>query len=254
VSGLAVLVRRELLEQRRTSRLLVVLAVFAVIGIISPLTAFYLNEIIAAVGGGQIDITFPPPTAADAVAQLIKNAGQFGGFIAVLLTMGAVVTEKERGTAAMILTKPATRSAFLVAKVAAIGLLLAISVAVAFGLAAGYTAVLFEALPLTGVVASAAVLWLSLAVFAALTFLASTVAPSAIVAGGVGLAALLATGIVGALPGLGPWMPTGLWGAAQALALGQPPAADVVGPVLLNAGICVAAVALAVVAFRRQEL
>lgn len=254
MSGLGVLLRRELLEQRRTSRLLVVVAVFAVMGIASPLTAFYLNEIIAAIGGGQLDLTFPPATAADAVAQLIKNAGQFGGFIAVLLTMGAVVTEKERGTAAMILTKPATRAAFLLGKVAAVGLLLAVSVAIAFVLAAAYTAVLFEALPVAGVAAAAVVLWLSLVVFAALTFLASTVAPSAIVAGGVGLAALLATGIIGALPGLGPWMPTGLWGAAQALALGQEPATDIVGPVLLNAGIVAAAISLAIVAFRRQEL
>lgn len=254
MSGLAVLVQRELLEQRRTSRLLVVLAVFAVIGIASPLTALYINEILAAVGGGQIDITFPTPTAADAVAQLVKNAGQFGGLIAILLAMGAVVTEKERGTAAMILTKPVTRPAFLGAKVAAIGLLLAVGVAVAYGLAAAYTAVLFEPLPVPGVVASAALIWLSLAVLAAVTFLASTVAPSAIVAGGVGLAVLFGTGMLGAFPGLAPWTPTGLWGAAQDLALGRAPAVDPVGPVLLNALVIVAAVALAVVAFRRQEL
>ena len=254
MSGLGPLVRRELLEQRRTYRLLVVLAVFAVIGIVSPLTALYINELLAALGGGQIGITFPTPTAADAVAQLIKNAGQMGAFVAVLLTMGAVVAEKERGTAAMILTKPATRSAFLGAKVVAIGLLLAGGVALAFGLAAAYTAMLFEPLPVAGVVAGAGLVWLSLAVFAAITFLASTLAPSAIVAGGVGLAAVLGTGMLGAFPALAPWMPTGLWSAAQALALGHAPAGDLTGPVLVNAGAVVVAVVLAALAFRRQEL
>ncbi|MBP1705562.1 MAG: conserved rane protein of unknown function [Chloroflexi bacterium] len=254
MSGLGVLLRRELLEQWRTYRLLVVLAVFAVIGIVSPLTALYINELLAALGGGQIEIVFPTPTAADAVAQLIKNAGQMGAFIAVLLTMGAVVTEKERGTAAMILTKPATRPAFLGAKALAVGLLLAAGVALAYGLAAAYTAVLFEPLPLVGVVASALLLWLSLAVCGAVTFLASTVAPSAIVAGGVGLAVVLGSGILGAFPALAPYMPPGLWGAAQELALGRAPAFDLAGPVLLNAGAALVALVLAGVAFRRQEL
>ena len=45
--------------------------------------------------------------------------------------MGAVATEKERGTAALILTKPVSRAAFLVAKLVAIGLTLAVAVAVA---------------------------------------------------------------------------------------------------------------------------
>jgi ABC-2 type transport system permease protein len=254
VSGLGPLIGRELLELRRTYRLLVVLAVFAVIGIASPLTAFYINELLAALGGDQLAITFPTPTAADAVAQLVKNAGQMGAFIAVLLTMGAVVGEKERGTAAMILTKPATRPAFLGAKVVAIGLLLAAGVAVAYALAAAYTAYLFEPLPVAGILAGAALVWLSLAVLAAITFLASTVAPSALVAGGIGLAALLGAGILGALPAVGHWLPTGLWTAALDVTLGRAPAFDLAGPVLLNVAIAVGAVALAMVAFRRQEL
>lgn len=254
MSGLGVLVRRELLEQRRTYRLLVVLGVFAVLGIVSPLSARYINELLDSLGGGQIAITLPPPTTADAVAQLVKNTGQMGAFIAILVAMGAVVTEKERGTAAMILTKPATRAAFLGAKVVAIGLLLAAGVAIAFALAAVYTAILFDPLPVAGVVAGGVLLWLSLAVYAAITFLASTLAPSAIVAGGIGLAALLGSGMLAAFPVLGPWMPTGLWGAAQQLVTGRSPTLDLAGPVLLNAGAIVACLGVAVLAFRRQEL
>ena len=254
MSGLGALLRRELLEQWRTYRLVVVLGVFAVIGIISPLTAFYINELLAALGGEQLSITLPTPTSADAVAQLIKNAGQMGAFIAVLVTMGAVVTEKERGTAAMILTKPATRTAFLGAKVVAVGLLLAAGVVAAFALAAIYTTLLFEPLPVAGVVAGGVLVWLSLVDFAAITFLASTVAPSAIVAAGVGIAALLGSWTLSAFPGLGPWLPTGLWGIAGEMVSGRSPAVDPSGPLLLNAGLTVACVVAAVGAFRRQEL
>jgi len=254
VSGLGALLRRELLEQWRTYRLVVVLVVFAVIGIVSPLTAFYINELLAALGGEGLRITLPTPTTADAVAQLIKNVGQMGAFIAVLVTMGSVVTEKERGTAAMILTKPATRTAFLAAKIVAIGLLLAAGVALAFVLAAAYTAVLFEPLPVAGVVAGGVLVWLSLVDLAAITFLASTVAPSAIVAGGVGIAALLGSWTLSVLPGLGQWLPTGLWGIAGDMLSGRSPAVDPAGPLLLNAGLVVLCLVGAVAAFRRQEL
>ena len=106
---LQVLLRKELLEQWRTTRLPVVATVFLLVGLSSPLLARFTPEILKAVGGGQFSIMLPTPTAADAYDQLAKNLGQFGALIAVLLAMGSVATEKERGTAALILTKPAGR-------------------------------------------------------------------------------------------------------------------------------------------------
>ena len=45
--------------------------------------------------------------------------------------MGSVASEKERGTAALLLTKPVGRGAFLVAKIVAISATLGISTAIA---------------------------------------------------------------------------------------------------------------------------
>ena len=167
--------------------------------------------------------------------------------------MGAVATEKERGTAAFILTKPVTRVAFVVAKVVAIGSLLAIALTVSGAFAWAYTAILFEPLPVAGFAGAVALLWLSLAVFAAVTFLASVVAPSGIVAGGIGFGAFIFAGIISVLPGLGPYLPTSLWGAADQLALGVVPD-PLVGPVLFNVALIAATIGLAAAIFRRQEL
>ena len=93
-------------------------------------------------------IELPPPTTADAIVQLAKNVGQLGVVVAILLAMGAVAAEKERGTAAFVLTLPAGRAAFLGAKLLAIGFTLLVAVALA---AAGdwlYTTILFEPLPI----------------------------------------------------------------------------------------------------------
>ena len=253
MTGLGLLLRKELLEQARTMRLVVVVAVFAILGLLSPVFARYVREIVEAVGGGQFQGMIPAPVVGDAVLQFTKNVGQFGVLIAILVTMGSVATEKERGTAAFLLTKPIGRGAFVMAKVVAIGALLGLALAVGGVLCWTYAAILFEPLPVAGFAGAVALLWLSLAVFAALTFLASVTTRSALVAGGAGFGVFLVAGILSALPGIGTFMPTSLWGAADALALGTVPD-PLLGPVLVNVGIVVVALTLAWWSFRRQEL
>lgn len=253
MTGFGILLRKEIREQARTMRLVVVVAVFAVLGLLSPVFARYVREIVEAVGGGQIGVVIPDPTVRDAVAQFTKNLGQLGAVIAILLSMGAIATEKERGTAAFALTKPVTRAAFIAAKVVAIGGLLALALAVAGGLAWVYTAILFEPLPAAGFAAAVALVWLSLAVFAALTFLASVIAPSALLAGGIGLGLLFASGFLSILPTVGAYLPTSLWGAADQVAVGTVPD-PLLGPVLVNVALVAGAIGLAAAIFRRQEL
>ena len=218
MAGLGPLLRKELLEQWRTLRLPVVATIFLLVGLSSPLLARFTPEILKAVAGDQFTISLPTPTAADAVDQLAKNVGQFGGLIAVLLAMGAVATEKERGTAALLLTKPVSRGAFLVAKLVAIGLTLAVSVAIATAGAWFYTLVLFEPLPLLGVAAGAALQWLMLMAWAAITFVGSTLTRSSLAAAGLGIVAFIVVGILGVVPNVGRFLPTGLGGPGRALA------------------------------------
>ena len=84
---------------------------------------------------------------ADSVAQYLKNTEQFGILLVILLTMGVVAQEKERGTAAMLLTKPVSRSAVILAKWLT-GMTILLAGLLVDGLAClAYTAVLFEPLP-----------------------------------------------------------------------------------------------------------
>lgn len=253
MTGLAVLLRKELLEQWRTSRLPVVAVVFLLVGLSSPLLARFTPEILVAVGGDQFRIVLPTPTSADAYDQLAKNLGQFGALIAVLLAMGSVATEKERGTAALILTKPAGRDAFLLAKIVAIAATLGISTAIAGAAAWFYTLVLFEPLPVAGFAAAMLLQWLALVAFAAITFLGSTLTRSALAAAGLGVAAFIVLGILSIIPTVGQYLPTGLGAPARALALGRS-GVDALGPTIATVILVVALVSLAGIAFRRQEL
>jgi ABC-2 type transport system permease protein len=254
MSGLRLLLRKELLEQVRTMRLFIVMIVFALFGLISPLTAKYLPDIVKALAGNQLALpVIPTPTVADAVDQFLKNLDQFGVLTAILLAMGAVATEKDRGTAAFVMTKPVSRAAFLVAKLVAIGANLLLAIAVAGALAYYYTLVLFEPLPVGGYAAMCLLLWLSIYVYAALTFLGSTLAGSAAGGAGLGIVFLVITLILSALPRVGDYMPQALLGPARALALGLPPS-DLATPLIASVGIIVAATALSWLSFRRQEL
>ena len=78
-------------------------------------------------------------------------------------------------------------------------------------------------------------------------------APSGIVAGGIGFGAFVLAGILSVLPGVGAYLPTSLWGAADLLAVGVVPE-PLLGPVLFNVALIAAAIGLAAAIFRRQEL
>jgi len=251
--GFGPLLRKELLEQWRTRRMLVVTIVFVIFGIGSPFLARYMPEIIEALAGDQLDIVVPPPTARDAVDQFLKNLGQAGILTAVLLAMGSVATEKERGTAALILSKPASRGAYLLAKLLGIGITLAVAVVLA-GIGAWiYTTLLFEAQPAIGWAAMLGMLLLSLVAYVGLTFLGSVLTRSAMAAAAIGVGGMVLVAIVGALPTIGTYTPGGLAQPALAVALGSD-AGNVIGPVLATAAGVLALAAVSWLAFRNQEL
>src|SRR5947199_10811237 len=131
MDGFAIFLRKELRESLRTNRLLVVVAIFAILGIISPLTAKYTPELLKFLGTGSSGVTIilSTPTVKDAIAQFIKNVAGTGILIAILLPTGLVARQRERGTVAFVRTKPVTRQALLPAKLPPLGLTLRARVA-----------------------------------------------------------------------------------------------------------------------------
>lgn len=218
----SVLLRKDLREQWRTLRMPVVAIIFFVVGLGSPVLAKYTPELLKG-AGGNIQITIPTPELKDAVDQLIKNLGQVGPFAAILLAMSAVARERERGTLALVLSKPVTPSAFLGSKFVALLATLGLAVVVASIAAFAYTTLLFAQPPVAGFVACCLLILLGIMVFAAITFLASTLLGSTLPAAGVGLGAYILTAIISIDARLGQFMPNGLSDPARALALGNSP-------------------------------
>jgi ABC-2 type transport system permease protein len=256
VNGLSVLVHKELIESWRTYRLPVVVGLFLIIGLGSPLLAKFLPDIIAAAGGDQLGaIEIATPVAADAVTQVWKNLSQFGAFAAIILAMSSVALELDRGTAAFVLSKTVTRGAFLGGKIVVVAAVLLAATLLAVLVAWVYTAILFEPASVGGWVAMGLLAWLGLAAWAAITFLGSTVTGSAAAAAGLGFVAWLGLSILSAIPNIGRLTPGGLADPAIALATGRPiEPDDVVVPIVATVILIAVCLVAAGWWFRRREL
>jgi ABC-2 type transport system permease protein len=255
MTGFGVLLAKEVTEAWRTLRLPVVAGVLLLAGIISPLLARFTPEIVEALAGQQagLGITFPTPTIADSVAQVLKNVGQFGALAAIVLAMGSVAGEVDRGTAAFVLVKPVSRAAFVAAKLVTIGLVLAIGTGLGVVAAAVYTAILFQPLDPAGWLGLALALWLSLAAYASIAFLGSAVARSTVGGAAIGVGGLVVIGLASVVPTLAPLLPGGLAAIGGELALGRP-VPDLVRSVVATIGLITSAVAASAWLFSRREL
>lgn len=221
--AIATLMRKELQEQWRTRRFLVLASTFLFFGLLSPITAQLTPDLMRwmteTVPGMVIEI--PPPSAADAVAQYIKNLSQIVPLVVLLVAMGSVVGERERGTLPMVLAKPVPRGVVLACKFA--GLLAVVVASLALGAAAAfyYSQLLFGGPGLGAFLLLNLVAGTYLVVVLALTFLASTLASSTVMAGALAFVFWLGLVLVGALPRIGRASPTTLMGWAAELGVGQ---------------------------------
>jgi ABC-2 type transport system permease protein len=250
-----VALRKELMEQWRTYRLLVVVAVLLLFGgFIAPLTAKYTPELIEALAPGGSDIAqlIPEPTASVAVQEYIESISQFGVLVALLVTMGAVAGEKAKGTAALMLVKPLPRGVFLGAKFVALGVTFAVGLLIAAVACYYYTLVLFEAIDISSWLALNGLLLLFLLVWVAVTLFCSTLTSSQVVAGGLAFGLLMLLSILSALPRVGDYLPGRLvsWAGGMMNGGADPIWTAVGGSVVLVLVALIGAWAI----FERQEL
>jgi ABC-2 type transport system permease protein len=246
--------RKEMLEQWRTYRFLIVAAVFAAFGLASPLLAKFTPEMLKSIPGVPPELLaiFPAPTVTDAITQYVKNMSQFGILLALLMTMGVVVQEKERGTAAFFLTRPVSRETFLLAKFASMTVTFVASLSIAAIGCWYYTMVLFEPLAWGPFLVLNGLMLIIFLVYMALALLASTIARSNGVAVGLAFIALIVIGLGGSLPTIGDYFPGRLFSWGVTLMLGG---TDAAWPALgISLGIIAATLIIACIVYRRQEV
>ena len=247
-----VFARKELREILRTWRIWVLPGIMLFFAASGPFLARYTPEIITAVAGNQLGgLTLPPPTFLDSYSQWMKSLTQITLFALIVIDGGIISSERTAGI--LVLTKPLSRTAFVVVKAvvhsAFLGVLLVGGTLVTWGL----TAAIFGKAP-PGPIWSAAGVWLALGVFyVALMTLFSAAIPSAAGAAGAGIAAFVLLSIGGIWKPLADYSPAGLSAHATSLAA-RSVTSSALWPVVTSLALAVIFVGLATVRVRREEL
>ena len=177
------LYRKEMLEFSRTYKWIWVPCVFALLGVMQPISSYYMPQILETAGGlpeGAV-IVIPPPSGAFVLAETLRNFGLIGLLVLVLAAMGTISGERASGAAALLFVRPVRFGSYITAKWAAYATLAAASVAVGIGAAWYYTDLLIEPMPAGAVLTSALIYaaWLALVTAAVVFFSAALKAPAA---------------------------------------------------------------------------
>lgn len=215
-----VLLKKELLEHLKTYRLLIVVGVLFTFGLSAPLLLAYLPQIMR-LSGSAANIQLPTFTGADALQSYLNSLGQIGLLTAILVGMGTIAQERERGTAALVLTKAVGIGPFVLAKF--LGLAAIVTLGLLAGAAGcfGYTLVLFGPASFSNFASACLLAWLYLMMALAVTLLLSASFRSQLAAGVLALVIIIASATLAALALFEPYLPASLMHWASALVLGQ---------------------------------
>lgn len=255
MQGFGAFLGKELREIVRTWRIWVLPAIVLFFALSGPPLAKVTPELLGTLMAEQqpgVVIQLPDPTHVDAYLQWVKNLSQIVLFAVIIMFGGMVSSEKKAGTAILVLTKPLSRAAFVLAKFVSQTLLLVVTVMIGALVTWGVTHAVFGEAP-AAVLAEATGAWLAFGVlFVALMLLLSTVFDSQPAAAGLGFLVYVVTSIAGLWEVALKYTPAGLVNAPtdivtdKAVALGWP-----VASALVLAAIFVA---IAVAVFRAREL
>ena len=109
---------KERRETFKTWRLWVLPGILVFLGLTSPTLTKLTAELLKATAKSQpgLIIRFPPQVARDAYLQFMGNLGQLVMIAIIVVGAATISAERKSGTAVLVLTKPISRTAFVVAK------------------------------------------------------------------------------------------------------------------------------------------
>jgi ABC-2 type transport system permease protein len=254
MNGYRELLEKEVIEAWRTHRIVMVAALYIVLGIASPVIVRYLPELQGLFGPVNEELGFGELGLPDAIDLLVRNVVQFGSIAAVLLAMGSVAGERERGTLGQALSRPVSRTAFLAAKFVSLAMILGLATfagVLAFYL---YATLLYGATDPLAWAQSGLFLLLAVLVPAAITFLGSVIAGSSLGAATFGIAGLVVLSLGSMLPTANPFFSTGLAELARVMPIeGIGPDLDPARTVAVSIGTVMVSLGIAWWRFRRMD-
>ncbi|GAB3744287.1 ABC transporter [Nocardiopsis nanhaiensis] len=215
------LYRLETTRLIRTHTLLALVLLCGVFGALGPLTAYFTKDLVEMAEPGM-GIDIPAATAPDALGSYMELAAPFGVLAVVLVAAAALSVDASPGRSAFYRSR-VKRASDLVLPRFALSTAAALAAFLAGALVAwAVTSFLYQSLPLVSTLLGAFLAGLYLAFAVAVVALVSTVARSTLATAGFSVLVLVVVLIVGQLPFLAQWGPSGLLNGQVGLSSGVP--------------------------------
>lgn len=174
MKGFLAFTKKELIEQSRTYKWIIIVCTYFLFGMTSPLLAKLMPKIFASMKLEGMQIIIPTPTVMDAYAQYFKNMTQMGILILLLVFGGVLSSELSKGTLINILAKGLPRPIIILSKYVAAVILWTVGYLLSVITDYGYTVYLFKDSKVQNLIFSLFCLWLFGCFVLSLIILSST--------------------------------------------------------------------------------
>lgn len=248
------LIRKDLLEQWRTKKILILSIVFLFVAVASPIIAKITPELLKTLSVPGMTITLPKATYVDSLDQFIKNVSQIALLVLVFVVAGAISDEKNRKTLEILLTKPVSRTLFILSKFKAYFISITAIFAVSSLLFYLYTVSTFVSFNFWNFALMAGNVLLYILMIAAVTILASTVVSNSIAAGGIGFISYILFGTIFSLfEPLQKYSPNKIFSSYKDIVI-KGWNGDLLLPIVVIVSVIFMSVLVSIFVFQRQEI
>ncbi|MCR8645541.1 ABC transporter permease [Paenibacillus sp. N1-5-1-14] len=237
--------RKEMLEMVRSYKWVWVPVAFMLLGVMQPVTSYYMPEILKHAGNmpqGTI-ITIPTPSSGEVLAQTINQYGTIGVLVLVLAMMGMIASEMRSGVGSMIFAKPISMTTYMSAKWASMMTLTTVSFLLGYAGAWYYTVQLFGNVDVNAAIQAGFIYLLWLLCICSIVLFVSAWLPHAAGVAFVSLIVIVLLSTASSLmSGMFPWNPSQLGVIASSLLvsgeIGQFPIASIISATLVVMVLC----------------
>jgi ABC-2 type transport system permease protein len=247
--------KKEVMENARNYRLLIMLCVFFVFGATSPLFAKFTPQILEAVAP-NLSGAFGDPSAMDSWTQFHKNVSSLGLLLTVIIFSGSLSGEYSKGSLTILLAKGLPRRDVLLSKASVMAAILTVSYWLSFGIAYAYTAYLWpgpgNSLPHVFFAAFAA--WVAGLLYLCILILGCVLFRQAFAAIIFFFAIRLVMELWGNIEAVAGYSPSFLVSKNVELLSGAASASNFVAPLIVAIAMGAAALAVSVFVFERKQL
>ncbi|WP_420175833.1 ABC transporter permease [Luteococcus sp. OSA5] len=252
MSAFLALLGKEFREIVSTWRLWVLPGFLLFNALTGPLSARLNKQLMASVLGPEAARALPEPTFWDSWAQWTKNLSPTVLLVILVTMAGLVCGEVAQGTAVLVLTKPVSRTAFVLAKFVANLVFITVATAISTAVTWALTAALFDGVQAAPLWRATALWLVAAACYLTVALLLSSALPSTLGAAGASLGVLIVVSLLGLWGPLARNSVVGLPGIASQAGAGE--AVHALWPVATSVLVSAVLLALAVRSLTRREI